>query len=134
MIFVDTSIWYTLFVLHEPQHAVVKHWHDANVEPLITSDYTIDELLTLMSARKQRRYADFAGTQLLSQRFARLHMTGSADVEEAWRIYRSFGDKDWSFTDCVSYAQMQRLGIVRAASLDHHFRQFGFVEVVPAIP
>jgi predicted nucleic acid-binding protein len=35
----------------------------------------------------------------------------------------------WSFTDCVSYAIIERLQIKQAAAFDVHFGQFGIVEV-----
>jgi predicted nucleic acid-binding protein len=53
------------------------------------------------------------------------------DVLAAWEVFRRFRDKDWSFTDCVSYAVMQRLQITTAFSFDHHFTQFGTITVVP---
>ena len=40
-------------------------------------------------------------------------------------------DKEWSFTDCVSRAVIERLGITTAVAFDEHFRQFGTVIVVP---
>jgi predicted nucleic acid-binding protein len=55
---------------------------------------------------------------------------GQTDVEAAWAIYERFRDKRWSFTDCVSYVVIQRLGIEKAFAFDEHFQQFGIVEVV----
>jgi predicted nucleic acid-binding protein len=53
------------------------------------------------------------------------------DIEAAWEVFEAFDDKTWSFTDCVSYAVMKRLGINEAFALDDDFRQFGFVVVKP---
>ena len=53
------------------------------------------------------------------------------DVSDAWQTFRTFRDKRWSFTDCVSRAIMLRLGITQAFAFDHHFRQFGTVAVIP---
>ena len=36
------------------------------------------------------------------------------------------GQGDLSFTDCVSFAVMKRLGIGRAAAFDRHFSRAGF--------
>ena len=46
-------------------------------------------------------------------------------------LFDAYTDKKWSFTDCVSYAVMKRLGIREAFALDDDFRQFGFVSVKP---
>ena len=41
--------------------------------------------------------------------------------------------KKWSFTDCASKVVMKRLQISQAISLDHHFRPFGNVHVMPEL-
>ncbi len=57
--------------------------------------------------------------------------TKTEDVEAAWAVFTAFNDKQWSFTDCVSYAVMKRLGITSAIAFDEHFKQFGFAVVKP---
>ena len=51
MVFVDTGAWFALFVPSEANHAPVKAWLDASTEPLLTTDYCIDETLTLLLKR-----------------------------------------------------------------------------------
>lgn len=53
------------------------------------------------------------------------------DFEAAWELFYGFRDKDWSFTDCVSFIVMERLGISSAFAFDDHFRQYGRFTVVP---
>ena len=52
-------------------------------------------------------------------------------MAQAWDVFASHKDKGWSFTDCVSRAVIDRLGIVTACAFDVHFRQFGSLNVVP---
>src|SRR5262245_15866580 len=40
-----------------------------------------------------------------------------------WALYESRPDKDWSLTDCISFALMARVGIAEAFTSDHHFEQ-----------
>lgn len=40
--------------------------------------------------------------------------------------YSQYSDKDWSLTDCLSFAVMKKEGIDIAYSSDHHFEQAGF--------
>jgi len=60
-----------------------------------------------------------------------LEWIAPADVGRAWEIFATYQDKGWSFTDCVSRAVIDRLGLATAFAFDEHFRQFGTVSVVP---
>ncbi len=51
MVFVDTGVWFALNVPSDPSHPRVNAWFNANAEPLLTTDYCIDETLTLLVAR-----------------------------------------------------------------------------------
>ncbi len=53
MIFVDTGAWFARFVRDDPNHLRVADWLSANQEPLLTSDFCVDETLTLLVARKR---------------------------------------------------------------------------------
>jgi hypothetical protein len=53
------------------------------------------------------------------------------EIIEAWRQFREFQDKDWSFTDISSKVVMERLSIRKVFAFDRHFRQFGSFEVIP---
>ena len=41
-------------------------------------------------------------------------------------LFASRMDKDWSLTDCVSFAAMHQMGLADALTADHHFEQAGF--------
>jgi predicted nucleic acid-binding protein len=53
-----------------------------------------------------------------------------SDQQEAIQLLRRYRDKAWSFCDAMSFSIMRRLGIYKAASADHHFRQIGEFEVI----
>ena len=55
----------------------------------------------------------------------------AARFETARRIFFDYRDKDFSFTDCTSFAVMRELRLTHALTVDRHFRQMGF-ELVPA--
>lgn len=131
MIFVDTGAWYALFVPTDPDSAAAAAWLANNSQPLITTDYVLDELLTVLRRRKELQRAVAVGERLLSGAVARIEHVTPDDVKAAWEVFRTFHDKEWSFTDCVSLVVMQRLGVSSAFAFDHHFRQFGTVAVVP---
>jgi uncharacterized protein len=51
MIFVDTGAWYASLVPADPDHTKAVQWLAENHSPLLTTDYVIDETLTLLRAR-----------------------------------------------------------------------------------
>jgi predicted nucleic acid-binding protein len=131
MIFVDTSIWYAANVAEDPDHAAARELLLSAASDLVTTDYVVDELLTLLVARKHRDVAVRIGGDFWAETCCRLEWCSERDVAEAWKVFLMFDDKAWSFTDCVSYAVMKRLAINEAFALDEHFKQFGFDVVKP---
>jgi predicted nucleic acid-binding protein len=133
MIFVDTGAWYASAVPDDPDFAAAQAWLRSNREPLITTDYVVDEILTLLMARGEFERCFDWGRQLLEERIARLEWVHPSDVHRAWILFSTHPDKHWSFTDCVSRAVIERLQIKTAFAFDNHFRQFGDLLVVPRV-
>ena len=131
MIFVDSGAWFALVAPSDPHHQRAVRWFEGNREPLLTTDYIVDETLTLFRARREPVRALKIGADFFEGELANIHYTKIDEIRDAWNVFRRFTDKAWSFTDCVSYVVMQKLGIVTACSFDEHFRQFGTVAVVP---
>ena len=133
MIFVDTGAWFAALVPDDSCHAAAAEFMRTNDEPLMTTDYVLDELLTLLKARGHVARAEVFVQQVLSDSgtVARLEWVGKDDVVGAWLFFQRHRDKSWSFTDCVSLVVMNRLGVKKAFAFDDHFRQFGAVSVVP---
>ncbi|WP_211211768.1 PIN domain-containing protein [Lamprocystis purpurea] len=70
----DTGAWFASFVPTDADHAVARAWLVRNQAPLLTTDYVIDELLTLMRMRGENRRALRVGQSLLDQGLAELHL------------------------------------------------------------
>jgi predicted nucleic acid-binding protein len=131
MIFVDTGAWFAFVVPTDPNHSAAREWLENNTEILITSDYVVDETLTLLRARGEDRRAIELGETFFDGSVAVIYRLSEGDLLAAWDVFRLFHDKEWSFTDCSSRALMQRLDIQSAVAFDKHFKQFGTVEVLP---
>ena len=132
MIFADTSALFLIFAERKQRNTTrATAWFGSNRRRLVTTDYVVDELLTLLRSRREYRRAIIAGRELWSENFARIEYLTQADIAAAWEVFQRYDDKQWSFTDCTSMVVMRRLGVDTAFAFDEHFRQFQTVNVVP---
>lgn len=131
MILVDTGAWYALSVASDPDHERASRFVAENRERLVTTDYVVDELLTLFRIRRQYAEAIRWLDDVLDAGHVDLIDIQSRDFGQAIVIYRRYRDKLWSFTDCTSLAISQRLQITKAFTFDKHFQQFGTLTVLP---
>jgi predicted nucleic acid-binding protein len=130
-VIVDTGLWYAGVVPGDPRHAELMAWHRKNSAPLVTSDYIIDETLTLLRSRGMHARAVALGRRLLDLSAIKIHFLTERDIRAAWAVFRDQPSRNWSFTDCTTKVVMDRLHIKRVLTFDHHFREFGGVEVTP---
>jgi uncharacterized protein len=131
MIFVDTGGWFASMVPTDPNHLLALKWLNDNSTQLFTTDYIIDETLTLLRVRGEHQRALHFGRGCFDGNLAVIYHLSETDVQSAWSIFEQYSDKDWSFTDCTSKAVMDRLGIASAFAFDRHFHQFATINVVP---
>jgi predicted nucleic acid-binding protein len=131
MIFVDTGAWFAAAVPSDPDYPAASRRLAGNTEPLLTTDYVVDETLTLLRARGERARALLLGEAFFGSRLAEIYRLTGADITSAWGVFRRFDDKGWSFTDCTSKVVIEGRNIRQAFAFDQHFRQFGTVQVVP---
>jgi uncharacterized protein len=131
MIFVDSGAWFASVINDDDDHEKAKIWLEQNKETLFTTDYIVDETLTLLRARGERRKALEIGRAFFAGSLAEVYYLTEEDIFESWKVFEVFSDKDWSFTDCSSKYVCEKFGIAHAFSFDKHFRQFGTVIVVP---
>ncbi len=132
MIFVDTGAWYADFVNDDEYHSEARKFFVAgSPSAFLTTDYIVAEVLNLLTVRGYADRAREVVVDFFDVKLARIEWVTRKDVERAREVFRQFTDKRWSFTDCVSYAVIERLKIKKAFAFDNHFRQFGIVEVAP---
>ncbi len=131
MIFVDIGAWFAATIPRSVHHVEAQSWMQERTSPLITTDYIIDETLTLMRARREPEQALQFGRRIFSGEICTIEYVTTDDIQAAWRLFEQYADKQWSFTDCTTKVVMERLDIKTAFAFDQHFRQFGSVDVVP---
>ena len=77
---VDTSAWYALFDKDDSEHEAAKHFQQINHSPYLTTDYIIDETLTLVRVRLGHRKAVEIGKHFLGQDLAQFIAVTSEDT------------------------------------------------------
>ncbi len=131
-VFVDTGAWFAFFVASDPDHHAVAEALSDWEGRLLTSDYVFDELVTLVRYRATHGDARRVGDALRAGSVAELIGLQRRDIDRAWERFARDTDKRYGFTDCTSFAVMNRLGIDTAVAVDDHFRQAGFVVLPPS--
>jgi len=53
-----------------------------------------------------------------------------AEVQMAKEILVRHTDKDWTLCDAISFAVLEARQVARAFTFDHHFRQYGRIQVL----
>lgn len=111
-------------------------WHDLASEtfsrfvqerrPLFTSNLIVAE--TYILARQALGHT-LASAWLVSLDVNLVFQTES-EHQEVKALLARYADKDFSYTDALSFVLIERLGIPTAFTFDAHFRQYG-VHVVP---
>ncbi len=125
-VFVDTSAWYALIDAKDPDHPSVLHSLRQYQNNLLTTNYIVDETITLLRYRVGWQYARQFGEQLFSGQLAQYIRVTELDEKAAWEIFERYQDKIFSFTDCTSFVLMKRLELSIAITLDSDFKSFGF--------
>jgi uncharacterized protein len=53
-----------------------------------------------------------------------------AEEQRAKEILARHADKDWTLCDAISFAMLDARHVARAFTFDHHFRQYGRIQVL----
>lgn len=131
-LFVDTSAFKAFYDEEDEYHGKARAFMDAvaskevGVHGFITSDYVLDETITLVRfAHSHSKALEFART-IVSSKATRVLYVGQENFLKAIELFSEASDKKWSFTDCVSFVLMRGLNLATAFTFDPHFRQAGF--------
>jgi predicted nucleic acid-binding protein len=129
-IFVDTGGWFALIWEKDVHHGETKKLFAKNRPTLITTDYVMDETVTLLQSRVGHAFSLRFLDMLHKSQNARLVFLSEEHITKTIELFRGRPDKGWSFTDCSSFVLMKNYGIRYALAFDRHFQQAGF-ETIP---
>lgn len=123
-LFVDTSVWYAAADAGDRSNRRAKELLQTGAR-LVTTDHVLVETWLLLRFRLHRDAAERFWSALRSG-VAEIEPVTAADLQAAWTISESFPDQDFSIVDRTSFAVMQRLAVLRVATLDEDFAIFRF--------
>lgn len=131
-VYVDTSGWKAYYDEEDEWHREARNFLDslaskrANLRGFLTSDYVLDETITLIRfAHSQTKAVEFAKA-VVSSKATRIVYTGEEVFVQALELFEESKDKEWTFTDCVSFTIMRLQNVTTCFSFDPHFKQAGF--------
>ena len=101
-------------------------------QTLITTDFVVDETLTLIRLRIGLVAAEKWWQQVDRSSRVRWERIDSERFEQARQLFFQYRDKDFSFTDCTSCVTMRELRLTHALTTDGLFLQMGF-HVLPTL-
>ena len=131
-VFVDTWGWVALGHRRDSHHQQIKDFYEQLLRRggrLYTTDYVLDEVITLLFKREVFEEAAhfleglFAGA---GQGTLVIERITSARFAEAWKLRKRFQDKpSISFTDLTSMTLMRELALTQVLTDDEHFTHVG---------
>ena len=131
-LFVDSGAWLAILDPRDKYHqSAVTFYQDALARYprlLITNLIVAETYVSVLKAAGYQKAISFLG---LIERSSRIQCIWSNQELEAQAldILRRYDDQDFSYTDAVSFALMQRLELTEAFAFDHHFSTMGFVRL-----
>jgi uncharacterized protein len=132
-LFVDTAGWIACTdaadLAHEHALTARDSWLDEG-GVLVTTDYIVDETLTLLRFRGGISVAERWWRDVDSSPRLRWEYISPDRSEKARGMFFRYTDKEFSFTDCTSFVVMRELKLKEALTTDHHFTQAGFLTLL----
>jgi uncharacterized protein len=130
-VFVDTGAFYAIKDQDDAHHQEAVDFLINFTGQLVTTNFVIDETVTLVLHKLGYNEALKLGEDLWAEKYAHVIQVTKADQRAAWELFKAYDDKTFSFTDCTSFAVMDRLGLEYAFAFDADFEQTGKFTQLP---
>ena len=148
--FVDTGAFIALFDQPDHLHQQARETYAtlaAARSALVTTNHVIDEACTWLLRHTRNGHqmavhfgeavvkpasslvADGLTPSTISSTRLTIVYTTPAIERAAWDIFGRYETAGFSFTDCVSFATMEALGIKKAFTFDKHYDTMGFTRL-----
>jgi len=132
-ILVDTNAWIALNNKNDQFHSRAVSLNKELINKgykFITTNFILDETYTGLLMKVSHYSATDFGERVRSSKLLSVFKIEDFIENSAWEIFKKYSDKQFSYTDCTSFALMKYMNIDTAFTNDHHFEQFGFISLL----
>jgi len=134
-LFIDTTAFVALEDEDDKEHKTALDYREkirqgeTPFRALYTSNHILDEVFTLLRLKLSHQVAVAFEENIKCSKILRILRVTPEIENVAWNIFKKCSDKDFSFTDCTSFALMEQEAMSTAFTFDKHFQQYGFQTV-----
>jgi len=128
-VFVDTSAWLALVNKSDAAHHKARMVRDVLLRDqtqFVVTNYVMVEIANALCRTPHKETAVKLINFIEMSENIQIVEINKEIYKEAWRVYSTYLDKDWSLTDCTSFEVMKERRITEVFTTDKHFEQAGF--------
>jgi len=129
--FADTSFYIALVNPRDRHHQNALNASTYWEYDVVTTGYVLLELGNYFRSPHDRNLFIDLLFALREDSETEIVPASSVLFDEGVQIYSRRSDKQWSLTDCISFAVMKAYSITDALACDHHFEQAGYHILLP---
>jgi predicted nucleic acid-binding protein len=133
-LFVDTGAFIALTDADDENHKpAVVFYRNAKEKGtrFVTTNFVACETMNYLRAKISHNIAALFRENLKKSGFIEIVTVTPSIEDAAFTIFKRYADKDFSFTDCTSFATMNSLKLKSAFAFDKHFEQFEGIGRLP---
>ena len=124
--FIDTYALIAWLNPRDTAHAVVRAYLSSYSGRFVTTEWVLMEVADALAKASSRLIViEFLQT-IRSDSAYEVVGYDSRVYQEGFKLFSSRRDKEWSLTDCISFAVMMERGLADALTADNHFNQAGY--------
>jgi uncharacterized protein len=125
-VFADTSFYVAVLNPRDVTHEKALEIGRQIAAPVVLSDFILLELGNALSSPGLRELFSRLVVRLRSHPHSIIIPATRDLLDRGLALFARRSDKEWSLTDCTSFAIMEEEGLTEALTTDHHFEQAGF--------
>lgn len=129
-IMIDTSAVYAMLDRSDQMHGKAKDYLldlARKKRKVMLTNFIVAECHALISSRLNHQMA----RDWIKNLCWPVERVSEEDETRALQIILSHEDKSYSYTDAITFAVMERIGLSTTLAFDHYFAQYGFTLYTP---